>query len=266
MRDFGDEVFAGIAKYYAKYRAPYPPEIFADIARIFNLDGTGRLLDLGCGPGELAIPLAKYFEQVLAIDPDAGMLIEARQKATAHKISNIKWAEGSSRTLLSSVEGKFRLAVMGQSFHWMDTQAVLRQLYGLLDDNGGVVIIGSVPTRQNKLSAAKDRVIKELVSSYLGPQRRAGKHIYTVTGQNWETELFPSSQFDGFVRYDYHTEISRNIDQVLGNLFSMSWSSKNQLGLKAPEFEKELKQKLYKLAAHETFKDHVQFCMYVLKR
>jgi cyclopropane fatty-acyl-phospholipid synthase-like methyltransferase len=31
------------------------------------LNGKGRLLDLGCRTDELAIPLAKYFENVVAI-------------------------------------------------------------------------------------------------------------------------------------------------------------------------------------------------------
>jgi cyclopropane fatty-acyl-phospholipid synthase-like methyltransferase len=63
MRDFGNDVFKGAAKYYSKYRANYPQGIFDDIAKNFKLDGNGRLQDLGCGTGELAIPLANYFKK-----------------------------------------------------------------------------------------------------------------------------------------------------------------------------------------------------------
>jgi ubiquinone/menaquinone biosynthesis C-methylase UbiE len=91
MRDFEDDVFAGTASYYSKYRARYPSEIFADIAINFNLDGNGWLLDLGCGTGELAIPLAKYFENVLAIDPDEPTLHEGSKKARNLNIDNIAW-------------------------------------------------------------------------------------------------------------------------------------------------------------------------------
>ena len=99
MRDYGDDVFAGTASYYAKYRTQYPAQIFNDIAEHFNLDGKGSLLDLGCGTGELAIPLAKYFKKVIAIDPHQDMLDEATYKASRLYISNIEWQKGSSKTL-----------------------------------------------------------------------------------------------------------------------------------------------------------------------
>jgi ubiquinone/menaquinone biosynthesis C-methylase UbiE len=40
-----------------------------------------RLLDVGCGPGVLAVRLAGLFEAVVGLDPDADMLTEARRVA-----------------------------------------------------------------------------------------------------------------------------------------------------------------------------------------
>jgi tRNA/tmRNA/rRNA uracil-C5-methylase (TrmA/RlmC/RlmD family) len=91
MRDFGDDVFEGTAKYYVQYRAAYPPQLFDDIAKAFKLNGKDMLLDLGCGSGELAILLAKYFENVLALDPDEDMPKEAKVKAKLVKIDNIQF-------------------------------------------------------------------------------------------------------------------------------------------------------------------------------
>jgi 2-polyprenyl-3-methyl-5-hydroxy-6-metoxy-1,4-benzoquinol methylase len=51
---------------------------------------TSRILDLGYGAGELVIPLAKYFEKVLAPELDQDMLNEGFKKANKHGASNIE--------------------------------------------------------------------------------------------------------------------------------------------------------------------------------
>lgn len=141
-RDFGEEIFAGAADYYAKYRPRYPRQLFDDLVHEFGLDGRGRLLDLGCGTGELAIPLAKYFEHVLAADPDADMLAAGQAKAQKLKIGNIGWQKASSKEL-NHLKGPLWLVSMGQSFHWMDQEKVLDYLYDLIDRGGGLAIVGN---------------------------------------------------------------------------------------------------------------------------
>ena len=69
-------MFKGAAPYYARYRPGYPPELLDQLAVAAGLDGTGRLLDLGCGPGPLAVPLARHFDEVVAVDVEAEMLAE----------------------------------------------------------------------------------------------------------------------------------------------------------------------------------------------
>ncbi|HEX5448159.1 MAG TPA: hypothetical protein VFW90_03095 [Candidatus Saccharimonadales bacterium] len=58
MPDFGTDLFARTAKFYAEFRPRYPQMLFEDIVRQYNLDGRGWLLDLGCGTGELVLPYA----------------------------------------------------------------------------------------------------------------------------------------------------------------------------------------------------------------
>ena len=48
-----------------------------------RLEWHGRLLDLGCGTGQLAIPLRDRFEAVVGVDASAEMIAEARRQAEA---------------------------------------------------------------------------------------------------------------------------------------------------------------------------------------
>lgn len=53
-------------------------------------EAADTILDVGCGPGTLALPLAKQARQVTALDYSAGMLAELQREATAANIGNIK--------------------------------------------------------------------------------------------------------------------------------------------------------------------------------
>jgi SAM-dependent methyltransferase len=64
-----------------------------------GLDSTGRMLDVGCGPGILAVELAGHFEQAIGLDPDAEMLAEGARRATAAGVANIELTQRSPNGL-----------------------------------------------------------------------------------------------------------------------------------------------------------------------
>jgi SAM-dependent methyltransferase len=77
----GGTLFAGTAWHYARYRPGYPDVFFDDLIVRFHLDGTGRLLDLGCGTGQLIVGLAAHVAEAIGIDPEPEMLTEAAGQA-----------------------------------------------------------------------------------------------------------------------------------------------------------------------------------------
>ena len=85
------DLFAGTAGYYARYRPGYPAAVLDRLRAVFGLDGTGRLLDLGCGTGELARPLHADFEQAVGIDISPEMVAEARRQSARAGIANVRW-------------------------------------------------------------------------------------------------------------------------------------------------------------------------------
>jgi ubiquinone/menaquinone biosynthesis C-methylase UbiE len=74
-------LYEGSASYYACGRPPYSRELVATLTAEVGLDGTGRLLDVGCGPGILTVELASSFEDVIGLDPDSDMLGEGARRA-----------------------------------------------------------------------------------------------------------------------------------------------------------------------------------------
>jgi SAM-dependent methyltransferase len=64
-----------------------------------------RALDHGCGVGRLTLPLAKAFDEVVALDVAPGMLAEAEANATRAGVANIRFAAADDR--LSHADGQF---------------------------------------------------------------------------------------------------------------------------------------------------------------
>jgi cyclopropane fatty-acyl-phospholipid synthase-like methyltransferase len=52
-------IYAGGAAHYRRGRPAYSPQLETVLAEELGLDGSGRLLDAGCGPGILTVRLAE---------------------------------------------------------------------------------------------------------------------------------------------------------------------------------------------------------------
>ena len=83
----------------------YSPELEAVLTQETGLDGNGRILDAGCGPGVLTVRLAHLFAQEAGLDPDAGMLAEGCRAAGEKTVMNIRWVQGLAEDLPAVAPG-----------------------------------------------------------------------------------------------------------------------------------------------------------------
>ena len=110
-------IYAGAAPHYRNGRPPYSPALETILTQELGLDGAGRLLDVGCGPGVLTTRLAPLFKDVVGLDPDADMLAAGRRAAQEAGVANIRWVQALAEDLPAAAPGPYRLITFGQSFH-----------------------------------------------------------------------------------------------------------------------------------------------------
>jgi len=237
------ELFLSTAPYYARFRPGYDPALYELLASRFGLDGTQQVLDLGTGTGVLALPLAELVANVIAVDPETGMLDQGRQLAAERGITNIDWRVGDSTTLAAMDLPPLHLTVMGAAFHWMDRDQVLRDLDQLVLPGGGVVLASGGAKHETITPPPWVDIVTEIRSNYLGSERRAGSGTYTHPKERHQDVLArsPFSQVEVTHWDRVHT---RTLDEVIGYQFSLSYSSPAQLGDNKDGFERDLRQAL----------------------
>ena len=91
-------LYAGSATYHAVGRVPYPPALETCLVAALGLDGTGRLLDVGCGPGSLTLLLAPHVAEAIGVDADVDMLAAASRLAGEQRLTNTTWRHRAPRT------------------------------------------------------------------------------------------------------------------------------------------------------------------------
>ncbi len=114
------------------------------VENILNLVGldSGPVLDLCCGPGRSAIPLAQRGFQVTAVDRSPFLLVKAKARA-AHENLNIEWIESDMRKF--ERPAAFDLVLnLNTSFGYFDDKdedvGVLRKIFGSLKPGGRLVM------------------------------------------------------------------------------------------------------------------------------
>ena len=92
--------FSGeVASFYARYRRGYPAAFTGLLARALRLGPDAVVADIGCGTGQLTIPLAARARAVVGVDPEPDMLALAAHAAADLGVTNVTWVLGSDEAL-----------------------------------------------------------------------------------------------------------------------------------------------------------------------
>jgi SAM-dependent methyltransferase len=234
--------FRTVAQHYLQGRPAYAAALVRRVAQLCGLDRSCRLLDLGCGPGQLALAFAPYVGQVLAIDPEPEMLRIARQQAAA-AVGNIEFREGSSRDLGPGLGG-FRLAVIGRAFHWMDRQDTLRRLDQLLEPDGAVALFHDDHPRvpDNRWVAAYEALIDRYADG--DPAREVHQ------SPDWlrHEAVLLDSPFPYLERLGVIERRQTPLERLVDRTLSFSSVSQGRIGARAQELAREVRDLMATLA------------------
>jgi SAM-dependent methyltransferase len=243
-------IFEGAAPHYRAGRPPYSPQLEEVLTEELGLDGTGRLLDGGCGPGILAVRLAHLFDEAVGLDPDAAMLAEARRAAEERGLTNIHWVHARAEELPEAAPGPYRLVTFGSSFHWTDEARVAEVLYDMLEPGGALaLIVHAVEGRPVPPSPGPPPIphaeLNALVERYLGAARRAGQGTAPVRNHRFEDVLVrtrfgaPRSLFVPGI-----PDLVRDTESVLSGYFSFSYSAPHLFGDRVEDFARDVRELL----------------------
>jgi SAM-dependent methyltransferase len=252
--------FRSTVPFYAAYRVPYPDALIAFVAERCNLARTSPVLDLGCGPGQLAVAFARLGCAVTAMDPEPEMLAAAAKRAAASGVV-VNLLEGSSYDL-SARCGPFRLVAMGRSFHWMDRVATLRVFDQIIASNGAVVLFGDrrIANPGAEWPSLLHELTREFVPISMARPRR--------DNSAWEPHemILLRSAFANLTLHGMTVARRLSLDDIVGLAYSKSSTSPAALGERRGAFEARLRSGLTRLAPDGIFNEIVEIRALVARR
>jgi SAM-dependent methyltransferase len=204
--------FTGLAHLYAKNRPSYPTAAVDWIIAHCGLGPNSILVDVGSGTGISARLFAKRGLQVIGIEPNAEMRVQAEAEPLPTALSAPRYREG--RAEQTGLADSWADAVLvAQAFHWFQPDATLREFYRILKLDRWVILLWNERDERDPFTAAFGDVIRTAPGA-TGIERARGGGEPLLTSplfQNGERRVFAHEQ-------------QLNEEQLLGRAFSASYA------------------------------------------
>ncbi len=132
------ESFDLVAHYYNVYRSPHPQEVVDTIIALSNLRSASRVLEIGCGTGQLSVALAQHGIELLALELGPHLATLARRNLSRFPKAHV---------LVSSFEAwplppeKFNAVVSANAFHWLNPDIRFSKSAEALSPGGFLTIL-----------------------------------------------------------------------------------------------------------------------------
>lgn len=248
--------FAGTAANYAQYRPSYPPVVIKALADRCCLDRTGHILEIGCGPGLLTLPLSHMADNVTAIDVDEDMIGIAQANAEQADINNVVFRLMRGEDI-SPALGQVKAAIFGNSFHWMNRTLVVDKLHSLLTKNGHIAVLTGFYIWHGNEEWKKP--VRQTIIEFTGEDRSQGMSTSLP-----DVDVLANAGYIEIKTWEYEAPQSYSLSELLGFLASTSYASHRKLGQKTNEFERILRERLKN--SGDTYTEMAKFILVTAKQ
>ena len=136
-RHYG-EVFDEVAAEYDRYRPVYPDQLVDQACQVAGIGAGDRVLEIGCGSGQLTRSLAARGLHVTALEPGKNLIALARQNlqgAGAAEFVNSRFEDASFP------RAHFRAVFSASALHWVDPKVSWRKIADVLVPGGTLALI-----------------------------------------------------------------------------------------------------------------------------
>ncbi|MBI4220737.1 MAG: methyltransferase domain-containing protein [Chloroflexi bacterium] len=190
MAEYADPraIYGSVAELYDEVRPGYPDALIADVIRLSGIPETGRMLEIGCGPGKATIQLAPSGRRILCIEPVPEMIDVARRRCAG--FPNVRFARSTFEDFNASDE-LFDLVVSAQAFHWVRPEIGFRKAGQLLKPGGSIALFWSENRiADGRLQQSLDDAYRRLARGMHAPHPGRGSWSGRIAERISETGLF----------------------------------------------------------------------------
>jgi SAM-dependent methyltransferase len=209
--------FSGtVATAYAEHRRGYPPPVVDLLVDVLDLPRDASLLDIGCGTGQLTVPLADRYDRVIGADPSPDMLALARARSGGAPVA---WLLADDRdvTRLPLLTGLDAVTI-AQAIHLLDRVPLFEVLAARMSPRARIAIIANgSPMWLRDLSWS--RALNDYLGTWFGTAPRSACGTDPDSRACYRAELAAA----GFrtateVVIDYQE--AHSFERIVGNVYS----------------------------------------------
>ncbi len=231
---------------FYRYREPYPPPFFESVADRLVLTPSTRLLDVGCGPGNLAIGFAPFVGSCTAVDREPEMLGAARAAAAEANV-DMSFIQAGIEDL-SFGNGSFDFVAIGRALHWLSREATFAVLERVVAPGGCIAVCGSTAT--DAPVNAWVPIFKRVRSAWASDPDESR---YRSDMDQW----FAPSRFRRTADIAVKHQLRVTIPELIGRALSFSITSPAVLGERRPQFEAEMSAALEPFARDGALQEEI---------
>lgn len=132
------ECFDAAASDYALFRSGYPDEVVDDVVTASRLHAGSRVLEIGCGTGQLSVPLAQRGAELVAVELGPNLAAIARRSLAGFPGARVEVSGFEEWPLPAD---PFDVVVSASALHWIDPSVRFSKPARALKSGGVLVVV-----------------------------------------------------------------------------------------------------------------------------